>query len=435
MTDNLKKFRERRQQLKQVYGSGGDFYKFATGHTAFLVCPPTPEMDGCPYIVYEQHFGISPSDGGMAICLAPPRATDLSNPEVARKYKDLRKESLDLSQGCPVCDKLSADDLPPELLQIGKFGNTKAQNMAGKPTWLFGIVPFGMIRGGELQPFPDNERIPRLLPAGWQQWDGICDVIDLNPGVWELDAACLVIMTKDVQGPRTTYKASAFNDTVKNPLRVPKPIRHAIQKAQKSGGDLDLFRVLAGMTKKASDVVAIMSPEATSTPAAGQDSGRPSCFGIKEQFDANDPDCKDDCDSFEDCGAAVGDEFDEPKKGGKKGGRKAKTGSGTKPKTTTTKRGAAKPKKAKPEPEPPKQDPEDDIPESWDGDGEASGDEVPELESDVEDDGADTEDVNDNEDPDAPDGGEDDAGSSAEEVDSFEDQLRKKRAKRKAASK
>jgi len=406
----MDKFRNRRRKSKATYGSGGDFYRPEMGHTALLICPPTEDMEGCPYVEIEQHFGISPTGGGMSICLVPNDSSDLDNPVILAKYEALRKEPLDLSKGCPVCERLGADELPPELLQVGKFGKTRAENMEGKGSWYFAVVPMGMIRGGELHPFPATEQVPRVYPAGFEAWDAICDVIDLNGEVWDLDAACLVVLSKD-KGTRIKYSASAYGETVKNPMRIPKPIRFAIKKGQKPGGDLDLFRIVAGMIKKHEDVVSIMTAAESSTkPAGDQNDGRPPCYGIPEQYEENDPDCKEQCDSFDDCGRRVAEQTGgKPKKRGTVEKPKA-TSKDEPPKTRTKKRGASKPK-PKPEPEPPEHDPEDDL-QDFSGDVE----DPPPKEEPEGDDGDD--------------GGNEDTGSSEEEIDDFEAELRKARKAR-----
>lgn len=278
MALDIERFRRRREESKQGRGGGQSFYKFPEGRTVFYLCPPTADMSGVPFLEVNQHGQVG-AGKKMHVCLDETNAI-LGDPVLA---KLLAEKKLAVGD-CPTCGVVSGADPAP----TGMSGEA-VDAMDIRTNYPMLIIPWGQIRSGEFASYPEAERVPRILLAGYKLWDGVCAVIELEGDITAQDGAVLLVCLRKGTGLSTQYDVSAYSETIRSPLRLPKSQQAALRKAQESGGDGDLYRVVANLTKSADDVRKMLRGEATETREA-VDPGRPHCYAL--DTDSDDPECQ-----------------------------------------------------------------------------------------------------------------------------------------------
>ena len=274
---DLKKFRRNRAEYKAAKDVSV-FYSAANGRTILYVAPPTEEMEGLPYVEAHVHRNVG-ADNKTVICLREDNPL-FANPAFA-KY--LKEKGVEIGV-CDVCDTIESDS------PTG-FSDDKLKKMERKPTYVFPIVPLFALEEGEKVPLPDVERFPRILMAGPQIWDQVCDVIDVEGNITNPDEAVLLMLQRSGEKMTTKYVVKADSESLKAPIRIEKGIRAAVAQDVKPGGECDPLRILAVVfLKAAADVKKFLRGEMVETRRAVETGpSTPRCFGF--DCDPEDPEC------------------------------------------------------------------------------------------------------------------------------------------------
>ena len=264
------------------------------GQTLVYVCPPLPAMDDLPEVEIAVHYSVGPRNLPVA-CLDPATNPILYEEPIASFLK--RKGiNLTAAEGCPI--DLGLENPPPSI------PDEKLDRMENKETHVYALIPWARIdKSGNRVDLPENERIPRILPAGPKIHDGISDVIAQGGDITDPERASLVLITREGTGFNTKYKADADIETIRSPIRIPKPQRFAMSRACIPGGECDPHHYIAvDLVRSYKDADALFRGAQVQTQASPE-SNKPPCFG----FDANadDPDCRA-CRFKADCAAKCG---------------------------------------------------------------------------------------------------------------------------------
>lgn len=276
---DITKMRERADASRK----SGMFFKFPEGDTLAYLCPPTADMDGLPYVEVLMHYGVG-GKGKSVVCLDHGANEVLSNPAYLASLKN-RKITLNPEDPCPACARVSGEvacDLPEEELD----------GMQAKAQKLFLIIPWGKVSKGERIDLPERDREPRPIMVGKMVGDGIIDVVVAEGDITNSAEATLLRVgrvgtTKD----GTKYTVNVDGATLRHPIQLPKPQRALLRKSQEPGGEGDLYRLIANLTKSTATMEELLSGGDTirRTPPI-EDDGKPRCFAL--DCDPGDEECR-----------------------------------------------------------------------------------------------------------------------------------------------
>lgn len=345
---DLKKMGRKRKESRDRHGGGSGIFKFPEARTAFYLCPPTPAMDEVPFLEVDLHYGVGP-DGRMHVCL-DAEANAILNDSALQAALKAAKKTLDLSLPCGTCQRVDGTKPIEGKLSSSEI-EEKIERMEAGTSYPMLIIPWANVRGkAKRDEFPDSERRPRIVMAGYKIWDGTCEVIEVEGDVTDPDEAILLICKREGTGPRSTkYEVSADSVTIRSPLRIGKSHRAMVRKSQEEGGDGDLYRLIANMIKTHEQVEGMHRGESVERKDAPADEGTPHCYEL--DCDPADVECQE-CPFKEPCAEAC--EVDVPPDPKGKG-------------KTTTKAEAKGKSKPEPEAEPEKDADGDEVEELLDG--------------------------------------------------------------------
>jgi hypothetical protein len=343
---DINAFRKHRKEAKAERRSQDNtLYTFPEGTTVIYVAPPTKAMEPLPFVEVGIHYAVGPGKGKPVVCLSPDN--DAVWHDLVAAILRKRKIEIDPKRGCGVCREIESD------IPMAGLTDEKIDRMSIKsPARIYPMVPmFEIDDDNNRIPLPDPERIPRLVMASPVVHDTICDIIESEGDITRPDAAVLVRVRRTGTGTDTRYKVAVDSETLKTPMRIPKPIRFLVEKAVVEGGSCDPYSIVGAFAKGHDTIEKLLKGESVETRRAAEpEAGKPPCFGV--DCDPDEPDCmacefKVDCAG--ECGVAVPGE-DEP--------AKPVTEKKAAPSVTETRR-----RVAKPEPEGDDPDPEDGEPE------------------------------------------------------------------------
>jgi hypothetical protein len=288
--------------LAETAGQGGSvFYTWPEGHTLFYICPPTDEMKGLPYIKVLLHYSVG---GKTVVCLHEDNEV-VRNPAI---QEWLKKRNIEIPEGCgcPVCE-LDPAALPPGI-DLEKY-----EKMEQTASFYFPIVPWATVESGSAVLLPDNERTPRLITPGYGKiYNAICDGFQAEGDITDPEAARLIHVVRRGVGFKTKYPTvELYGETLRNPIRIPKPIRVAVAQDVRPGGECDPFRVLSNNIRPRGEIEKLLRGDRVETRRAEADPGKPRCYGVG--VDPDDPDCKA-CALLAECAVKAGKEVEAAKK-------------------------------------------------------------------------------------------------------------------------
>ena len=255
MAINIGKLRERRN--KQSGGGdrkSSDFWKPQDDTTTLLyIVPPTDEMDGIPYVEFEQYFVRA---GGRSTALV---SLDRRNEAL---WHPATKEFIDpkgLTPGvrCPIAEHRDSG------IEGAIVERDEQSIQRSRRSFLFYVIPIANVIDGEVEMLPDAERVPRPYIAGFTVWDGVCEVIETEGDITNPDAAIFVRLKKKKTGPANfdvEYRVSADSNSLRKPVKLKGAERQALDEAQASG-DINPFRIVGAFAKSREDMIAILRGE------------------------------------------------------------------------------------------------------------------------------------------------------------------------------
>lgn len=247
----------------------------------FYWVDPGPDMGGFPYLEFMQHHQVGPSNKS-GVCLEDPYGT-LARPELRAAIAQFKSKVLITDQGCPPCRALR-----------GERGYEKAQvsdRTIAHPSQLIGVVPFGHVEySGQRVYLAADELVPWNCVPPRSVFDALCGLLPMEGDFTNPDAARLVRVAHRislVKGGRTRHDYTvALEPAV---FSLPPQLRERIAKAREPGGDLDLWRLLAALTRSPAEFDAFLHGsvvERTSVVASdgqtyAQRDGVPlDCYGV-----------------------------------------------------------------------------------------------------------------------------------------------------------
>ncbi len=275
---NVEKLRKRQETEGPRDGFADDRFKPEFGDTLIGIAPPPDGIDDDlgPAVIIHENFDAT-KQYSSTYCL------DNDNGAVwTRAFNDAlqtRKSPPDLQPGCPLCGIIGGDtNLDPAFVD----------KLTTKVKYQFGLVVMGRIERGE--------RVMAKRPQ-WKNWfsgpmarNAIMDeIIEAGRDITDPDNWTLIRFTKS-KNQRTgfiEYSARLDRETDVSPIKMPKPVRAAMIKAQQPGGILDLWKCLANFAKSAGQIKAVIAGE--DPDVANQiDDDIPQCFGDSESYDPQD---------------------------------------------------------------------------------------------------------------------------------------------------
>ncbi len=293
-----------RKKLKQRQADavrGGELTKFTEGREELIYlhgsCEPDDQEEltkDLPWIEVAMHYGLG-ADIKSAVCLDKDHNPILAHPRVQEFMKERKVPPIvDMDAGCPVCQKI------PDMT------SEERSERARQVRYLWGMTSIGS-RRRRTDDF-DLERSPK--PAMWMGGTtihtGFQDAFS-DDDITNMDGAMYVIVGREGTGKRgTKYKIEKDSVTIKNPVKLPKPLRAEIRLAMKN--DCNLFRTVANNVRSTDELRAALAgvaiaederaePEAEEPPEGGRDyqweKGTPKpkpCFAEPEDI-ADDDEC------------------------------------------------------------------------------------------------------------------------------------------------
>jgi hypothetical protein len=246
--DKMRKGHEEHQR-------GGDFVGFEKGDTLVYVHPPCRDNDewepttGTNFIPVVVHYKVG-KNGGMAVSLDKEKNPIIEHPFIKKLLKAQKKKIIG---DCPVAKALSD----------GTISGDAADESRAQTRFLWGMTPLKH-RSNAKMPWADLEPKPSTAFIGKQIFDGIMEVFFDNGDIADPNGAVLVRITKEGDGRTTKYAVKAEPSTLKEPFKLPKALKAKLSKAMEEGGDCDLFRIVANMTKSTAEVQAMVDGVAVS---------------------------------------------------------------------------------------------------------------------------------------------------------------------------
>jgi len=304
MPMDTKRMNQKREQVRRTSGrgAGGDLWTIKEGEWLVFVHGQTyPDDDneltrGYNFIEVVQHYGVGGKRGGR-MCLDPTVNPAILHP-IVQEFLAKRKNSFKVTEDtrCPVDDGISA----------GEISGADAERQTGQTKWLFGVTPM-FFRADSNDDWAKVKFEPRVLIAGIQIFNQLTGkIIDMAPAdPTDPNAATLFKVVRTGSGfGDTEYEIDVHTPTVREPLRLDKAQRKAVEEATKPGGSCDLFRVLANLMSSPTALKAQMAGVAVDESDASEDAddGKRDCFG---QDWADDDECRA-CPDSDECREACG---------------------------------------------------------------------------------------------------------------------------------
>ena len=252
---NIKRLRDRRS--KQSSGGdrkSSDFWKPQDDTTTLLyIVPPNEDMDGIPYVEFEQYFVRS---GGRSTALVSldRRNEALWNPATA---EFIEPKGIEPGVRCPVAEHRERG------IEGAIIERDDPSIQRSRRAVLFYVIPIANIVDGEVESLPDSERVARPYIAGFTVWDGICEVIEEEGDITNPDAAIFVRLKKKKTGPANfdvEYKVSADSNSLRKPVKLKGSERDSLEDAQ-AKGDINPFRIVGAFAKSREDMISILRGE------------------------------------------------------------------------------------------------------------------------------------------------------------------------------
>lgn len=231
---------------------GGELWTPEGGYTlvyAHPLCRPDDDFEdtkGLNYIRMVVHHGVG-GKNQMIVCLDPKQNPFLKHPEVKKmlKQRNVRIQG----ETCPVCAELAS----------GGMDDEEADRSRPQTKYLWGITPLFH----KDKPTSDWSKLtprPSVAMFGKTIYDGMMDMYCNAGDISELDAAVLAQVYREGKGKNDTkYKVTADMRTTRTPFQFKGALRDLIMKAVAPGGDCDLFKVAANMTKGTAEAKAAVS--------------------------------------------------------------------------------------------------------------------------------------------------------------------------------
>lgn len=280
---DAQKIRERRQAFKEQGGRGRtEYFALPVGDTIIWVAPATEEMEGVPFMEFCEHKNVGP-DKKMVFCLNSENNGPILRNAAFQALLAARKVPLD--QVCPICEMLKADDisvLPPEFQDEDALVGLKVKQGA-----YFVVVPVGEIDDSKRIDYIAQGKFPKPRLA---KWSGslagpVMDKMALMDDPTDPDAAGFVVVTRTgTTKNNTRYSAEVDVVTVKAPVKIPKPVRFAVEKACGDKGDCNIIRLIARFWPTTEKVEAML--RGVETEASRVEDDLPPCCGIDYKEDA-----------------------------------------------------------------------------------------------------------------------------------------------------
>jgi hypothetical protein len=279
---DVSKFRERRveESSSRERPARPDMFKVsAPGTWIVYICPPSAAMGDYPCVEVDLHYGIGP-ERKMVACIARDSFvfTDAAqNALAARNERNIENGKpewaveLDPEEGCPVCAAFEEGD-----------------DERRKQSWLFNVIPIAFIDPkGRRTEVAEHERVIRPWFASFKQREIVFDAISDAGDITDPDAATYVRITRvGTEFKSTRYSGGPDVETLRTPVRIPKPMRAAVRAIE--SGENDLLG-LATAFVRSFDTLADMVGSASSEAEESTSATPPSCF--EKEHDAKDATC------------------------------------------------------------------------------------------------------------------------------------------------
>jgi hypothetical protein len=315
---DLERFRVAREEAEakhkdKEYGDRGPgFWKAdEPAFHAIFIAPPSEDMDLFPFLggmdgVFV-HYKVGASNR-MCLCLADDNvalwseamqsALDWTNEARRERGKpEWAVDSLDPSEGCPVCQEILDSETT--------YDELKLEDMGRKQLWLHNVIPWWVmsLTGGKRREI--ESKLLRPWWASYKQWRGVCDLISLNGDITDpMQGVLTIVKRTGKEFKDTRYELAADGDTLRTPLVIPKPLRALVAKTTMPGGENNLYMVAAGLVRSADAVRDLLrGSNTTSKTVATGEPGVPVCF--QADCDPEDIDCRR-CPYKGDCAEACG---------------------------------------------------------------------------------------------------------------------------------
>jgi len=277
--------------------SGGSYWKIPEGESLIYVHPQCYEDDNFEmtkdlnFIELSVHYGVGNKGAGYA-CLDLEKNKVLLHPIIRKFLSERERDAFKITknQSCPICEAIQSGALS------GERANVKIQ-------FLFGVTPmfFRLTKGDKFEKLSQFE--PSILIAGPGIFKDITAVLVDFDGedITNPDGAILVRVERTGKGwGNTRYKIDSDRISAKNPIKLDKGQKIALEKAIAPGGTCDLFRVASSMIKSPETLVGLIAGVEVETQSPEEESHK-SCYGV--YFDPKDKECKS-CEEVDGCRTA-----------------------------------------------------------------------------------------------------------------------------------
>jgi len=300
---DVNKMKKKRAETQR----GSDFWQPQNGETKLYIGMPCRDDDqweptvGLNFIEVYVHYSVG-KDNAMVLCLNGKENPIIHHPYIVAYLKE---KGIKIPEGteCGVCKAIQED----------KIQGDAAHDSRAQMRYLWWLIPIA-----HREDAADDWRSfgPKAQPyiCGPTVHDGFMDVIAENGDITQIDSAILVRLGRKGKGMNTKYQVQADTETLKKPLKLDKATKRVIQEAIKQKGPCDLFRVVAGMVKKPSEIEAAIGgikvdsgeDDVPDTGGGGGGTSKP-CFGL----DYTDDDECNACELRKECAEKAGKAGDE----------------------------------------------------------------------------------------------------------------------------